>query len=72
MHPNVHCSTIYNNQERKQPKCPLTEKGIKKIPLHISNGLSLSRRKKWNGSLEEMWMELETAVQSEVSQKVAL
>jgi len=27
MHPNVHCSTIY----KKQPKCPSTDKWIKKI-----------------------------------------
>ena len=25
MHPNVHSSTIYNSQDRKQPKCPTTD-----------------------------------------------
>ena len=32
MHPNVHCSTIYNiARSWKQPKCPLTDKWIKKM-----------------------------------------
>ena len=33
MHPNVHCSTIYNTIARawKQPKCPSTDEWIKKM-----------------------------------------
>ena len=31
MHPNVHCSTIYNSQDMEQPKCPSTDEWIKKM-----------------------------------------
>ena len=31
MHPNVHCSTIYNIQVMEAPKCPSIEEWIKKI-----------------------------------------
>ena len=31
MHPNVHCSTVYNNQDMKAPKCPSTKKQTKKM-----------------------------------------
>ena len=33
--PNVHCSTIYNSQKMKQPRCPSTDEWIKKM-WHIS------------------------------------
>ena len=29
MHHNVHCGTIYNSQDVKQPKCPLTKEWMK-------------------------------------------
>ena len=31
MHPNVHCSIIYNSQDMEEPKYPSTEEGIKKM-----------------------------------------
>ena len=31
MHPRVHCSTIYNSPDTEAPKCPSTDKQIKKI-----------------------------------------
>ena len=31
MHPNVHCSTVYNSQEWKQPKCTSMQEWIKKM-----------------------------------------
>ena len=47
MHLRVHCSTIYNNQTWKQPKCPLTgewyvyteEWYIYEEDVHIYNGI---------------------------------
>ena len=30
MHPNVHCSTIYNRQDMETPECPSTDEWIKK------------------------------------------
>jgi len=38
MHPNIYCSTIYNNRTGKQPKCPLTEEW---------DGISLNHKKEW-------------------------
>ena len=31
MHPNVHCSTIYNCQVMEATKCPSTDEWIKKM-----------------------------------------
>ena len=31
MHPNVHCSTIYNSQVMEATKCPLTDEWLKKM-----------------------------------------
>ena len=37
--------------------------------VHIYNGILLSHKKKEFGSFIETWMDLETVIQSEVSQK---
>ena len=37
--------------------------------IHIYNGILLSHKKELIGSFVEMWMDLETVMQSEVSQK---
>ena len=37
--------------------------------VHIYNGILLNRRKKQLGWFVEKWMDLETVIQSEVSQK---
>ena len=41
----------------------------KEYVVHIYNGVLLSHEKSGIGSFVEMWMDLETVVQSEVSQK---
>ena len=67
MHPNVHCSTIYRSW--KQPKCPLTDEWIKKIwYIYTMEYYSVIKRNEI-GSFVEMWMDLETVIPSEVSQK---
>ena len=38
--------------------------------VHIYNGILLSHKKEQTGSFVEMWMDLKTVIQSEVSQKV--
>ena len=53
--------TIY-----KQPKCPSTDEWIKKLWY---NGILLSHTRNEIGSFAEMWMDLESVIQSEVSQK---
>ena len=53
----------------KQPKCPSTDEWIKKRwYIYAMEHYSAIKRKEI-GSFVETWMDLETAVQSEVSQK---
>ena len=54
----------------KQPKCPSTDKWIKKlwyIYIYMEYYTAIKRNK--IGSFVETWMDLETVIQSEVSQK---
>ena len=53
----------------KQPKCPSTDEWIKKIwNIYTMEYYSAIKRNKI-GSFTEMWMDLETVIQNEVSQK---
>ena len=53
----------------KQPKCPSTDEQIKKMwCIYTMDYYSAIKRNKI-GSFVEMWMNLETVIQSEVSQK---
>ena len=53
----------------KQPKCPLTEEWIKKMwSIYTMEYYSAIKRNEIE-SFAEMWMDLETVVQSEVSHK---
>ena len=53
----------------KQPKCPSTDEWIKKMwYVYTMEYCSAIRRSK-TGSFVETWMDLETVIQSEVSQK---
>ena len=49
----------------EQPKCPLKDKWIKKMYNELLQ--AIKRRK--NGSFLELWMDLKSTIQSEVSQK---
>ena len=52
----------------KQPKCPLTDEWIKKWYIYTMEQQSAIKRNE-TASFVEMWMDLETVIQSEVSQK---
>ena len=53
----------------KQPKCPLTDEWIKKMwYIHTMEYYSAMKRNEI-GSFVATWMDLETVIQSEVSQK---
>ena len=55
--------------EEKQPKCPSTDECIKKMwHIYTMEYYSAIKRNEI-GSFVEMWMDLETVIQSEVSQK---
>ena len=68
MHPNVHCSTIYNSRTWKQPKCPSTEEWIKKMWYIYTMKYYPAIKRKEIGSFVETWMDLEIVILSEVSQ----
>ena len=53
----------------KQPKCPSTDKWIKKMWYIYTMGYYSAIKRNKIGSFVEMWMDLETVIQSEVSQK---
>ena len=53
----------------KQPRCPLTSEWIKKLWLHIHNGILLRHKKNTFESVLMRWMNLEPIIQSEISQK---
>ena len=52
----------------KQPKCPPTEEWIKMWYIYTMEYYSVIKRNKI-GSFVEMWIDLETVIQNEVSQK---
>ena len=67
MHPNVHSSTMYNNQEATYMS--IDRWMDKEAVVHIHNGILLSYKKEciWVSSNEGM--KLEPIIQNEVSQK---
>ena len=54
---------------RKQSNCPLTEEWIKKMWYIYTMEYYSAIKRNGIGSFVEMWMDLETVIQSEVSQK---
>ena len=53
----------------KQPKCPTTDEWIKKLWYIYAMEYYSARKRDEIGSFVEMWMDLESVIQSEVSQK---
>ena len=53
----------------KQPKCPSTDEQIKKMWYIYTMEYYSAMKRNETGSFVEMWMDLETVTQSEVSQK---
>ena len=54
---------------RKQPECPSTDEWIKKTWWRFKTEYYLVTKRTEIGSFVEMWMDLKTVTQSEVSQK---
>ena len=52
-----------------QPKCPSTEEWIREDMVHIQHGILLSHKRNKTVPFAETQIDLETAIQSEVSQK---
>ena len=53
----------------KQPKCPLTDERIKKMWYIYTMDYYSAIKRNETGSFVETWMDLESVIQSEVSQK---
>ena len=53
----------------KQPKCPSTDEWIKKMWYMYTMEYYSAIKRNIIGSFVETWMDLETVIQSEVSQK---
>ena len=53
----------------KQPNCPSADKWIKKMWYIYTMEYFSAIKRNEIGSFAELWMDLETAIQSEVSQK---
>ena len=57
-----HCSTTYNSQDMKQPKCPWAEEWIKKMG-YIHSGKSLNHKNEIM-PFAATWMQLEIIILS--------
>ena len=53
----------------KQPKCPSTDEWIRKMWYRYTMEYYSAIKRNEIGSFVEMWMDLETVIQSEVTQK---
>ena len=54
---------------RKQPKCPTIDEWIKKMWYIYTMEYYSATKRNEIGSFVEMWMDLDSVIQSEVSQK---
>ena len=68
MHPNVHYSSIYNNQDMEATKMSIKRGMDKEDVVRIYNGILITKQNE-KVPFAEMWMDLETVIRSEVSQK---
>ena len=69
MHLSVHSSTIHNSNTWKQPKCPSTDEGIKKMWYTYTVEYYSAIKKNGVMPFTATWMQLEIVILSEASQK---
>ena len=69
MLPNIHSSTITIARTWKQAKCPMIDEWIKKMWYIYTMEYYSAIKRNEIGSFVEMWMDIESVIQSEVSQK---
>ena len=69
MHPHVHCSTIHNSQDMETTQMSIDRGLDSEDVVYMLNGILHSPKKNKLMPFATMWMELETLILSEVSQK---
>ena len=69
MHPSVQCSPIYNGLDMEATKCPSTEACIQKMWYIETMEEHSAIKGNETGSFGKTWMDLQTVIQREVSQK---
>ena len=69
VYPNVHCSTVYNSQEWKQPRCPSADEWTRKQWYIYTMEYYPAMKNYTFESVLMRLMKLEPIIQSEVSQK---
>ena len=52
MHPNVHCSTVYNSQDMEAASMSIDRGMDKENVVHMYNGLLLSHWKEWDEAID--------------------
>ena len=51
MHPDIHCSTVYNSQDMEVTKISINRGVDKKDMVHIYNGILLNHKKDGNSAI---------------------
>ena len=69
MHLHVHCSTIHNSQDMETTQMSIDRGLDLEEVVYIHNGILLSHKKNKIMPFAATWMELETLILSEMSQK---
>ena len=64
MHPCVHSSIIYNNQDLETAQLPIRRREDKKAVVHLHNEILCSHKNEGNLTFVTMWMDLEIIMQS--------
>ena len=68
MHPDVHCSSIYNSQDMEATQMSIDRGMDKENVVHINSGILLSHKKNETLPSEATWMDLEIIILREVGQ----
>ena len=63
------CSTTYNSSNTEAAQMPINRRMDREVLVHIHTGLLLSHQRSTFESVLMRWMNLESIIQSEVSQK---
>ena len=69
MQQNIYCSTIYNSQNMETTEMSFNRGMEKKDMIHIKNGILLTHKRNEIVPFVEMWMDLNTVIQSEVRKR---